>query len=82
LGILAAGGALSLVLRYRPGVNNTIGLQMTEDEEIAALDSAIVQIEQAMQDASLAKAKREDFEKVLETLRAMRAEILDRSKKL
>ena len=51
-------------------------------EEIAALDSTSAQIEKAMQDPRLPKIKREDFEKILETLRAMPAEILDRSKKL
>jgi hypothetical protein len=46
------------------------------DEEIAALDSAIARIEQAMIDASLSPDTRRDLEEVVQTLRAMRDIIL------
>ena len=46
------------------------------DDEIAALDSAIARIEQAMSDESLPPATRCDLEKVVRTLRAIRDAIL------
>ncbi len=49
---------------------------MSDDEDIAALDSAIARIERVMEDSRLSPRRRRDLEEVLETLRAMREAIL------
>jgi hypothetical protein len=51
---------------------------MTEDD-IAALDSAIARIEQAMTDGSLTPTTRHDLEEVVRALRAMREALLRQS---